>query len=535
MKLHPEKKQELEEQVEAFIRFGTLLDRRTRAYLVSALAQRLGLKLELETLKDLDDTYALKLEKSLSDFFRHPKLEETLQEHPLLRWRFLLDILFWFRQSFKHLDKKHPYDEDLQLLESWATRPYSNIKTQWPYLVNAAENSVNDDSFSGDFYRRQFKNSDLSEQKFEFLLKDLMADWDAHLQSRILQWQLQQIDKQKEEMAQRLEQKVEEIEKVAHLLGGVYDFLDPSWNLNKVMEDEEGFEIVELFHKYLNDEESLRKLVDLLGNLRDADLETAEEAYERTLVNEEEVRNPQFRSEIKGITLGKDLKEVLPQEMVLFSDPDLEWSFLQKYAEEQLLLRDYDDKLILRGTKQQREVELKTKKKKKGPFIVCVDTSGSMEGEAERLAKVICFAVLKMAAKSDRQAYVINFSTGIKTLNLNTISESLPELIQFLKMSFRGGTDISLALAEAIRQLETQQYRDADVLIISDFIMYSLSDDLFYQIEKQQMHFNTEFHSIVLSDEANSKIVEKLDHVWLYNPDEKGIVKEISKTMKSAF
>jgi uncharacterized protein with von Willebrand factor type A (vWA) domain len=52
------------------------------------------------------------------------------------------------------------------------------------------------------------------------------------------------------------------------------------------------------------------------------------------------------------------------------------------------------------------------------------------------------------------------------------------------------------------------------------------------KIEKQQMHFNTEFHCIVLSDEANPKIVEKLDHVWLYNPEEKGIVKELGNKIK---
>ena len=167
--------------------------------------------------------------------------------------------------------------------------------------------------------------------------------------------------------------------------------------------------------------------------------------------------------------------------------------------------------------------ELK-KRKEKGPFIVCVDTSGSMEGTPEHIAKVLCFGILKMAAKEQRKCFLINFSTGIQTLDLQHISNNVDELAHFLSMSFQGGTDISLALHESIEQLNTKNYKEADVLVISDFVMYKLDPRLVKMMQHEQSQNNTQFHSLVISDQAVEEVIEVFDHVWVYRPEEKGIM-----------
>lgn len=45
-------------------------------------------------------------------------------------------------------------------------------------------------------------------------------------------------------------------------------------------------------------------------------------------------------------------------------------------------------------------------------------------------------------------------------------------------MSFHGGTDASPALEEALRMLNTNDYKEADVLMISDFVMSSLPNTI---------------------------------------------------------
>jgi uncharacterized protein with von Willebrand factor type A (vWA) domain len=187
---------------------------------------------------------------------------------------------------------------------------------------------------------------------------------------------------------------------------------------------------------------------------------------------------------------------------------------------------------LVHSNKVYSETYQKVKKKEKGPFIVCVDTSGSMEGEPERIAKVLCFGILKMAAAEQRRAYLINFSSGIQTVDLYNLVDSINAVASFLKRSFHGGTDISLALSEALKQLETHHYRDADVLVISDFIMYSISDDLKQGMEKQQHNNGTQFHSLVITDQANEEVIGEFDNVWSYDPYQKGVVKELYRNIE---
>ena len=46
-----------------------------------------------------------------------------------------------------------------------------------------------------------------------------------------------------------------------------------------------------------------------------------------------------------------------------------------------------------------------------GPFIVCIDASGSMRGFPEQCAKAIAFALMQIALAEERDCYVIIFST----------------------------------------------------------------------------------------------------------------------------
>jgi uncharacterized protein with von Willebrand factor type A (vWA) domain len=150
-----------------------------------------------------------------------------------------------------------------------------------------------------------------------------------------------------------------------------------------------------------------------------------------------------------------------------------------------------------------------------------------MYGRPEQIAKVLCLGILKMATRENRRAYLINFSIGIKTLDLQDIANSIDALAKFLRMSFHGGTDISLPLYEAIRQLKTNDYRDADVLVISDFIMYRVDQKVLDEVRYFQQNNGTQFHSLTLSNDPNAEILSYFDTNWIYDPAKKGVMREL--------
>jgi uncharacterized protein with von Willebrand factor type A (vWA) domain len=68
------------------------------------------------------------------------------------------------------------------------------------------------------------------------------------------------------------------------------------------------------------------------------------------------------------------------------------------------------------------------------------------------------------------------FSTAIETPNLTDIKNNLDKLIAFLSMSFHGGTDATPAMKGALRMLEAEDYKKADVIVVSDFVMSGFNE-----------------------------------------------------------
>jgi uncharacterized protein with von Willebrand factor type A (vWA) domain len=516
------------EEGERFVDFAPILDRTGRSYLVMWLQQ----KLLSDTIFHfpIKSSYLVHFAEVLENIFAHPELQKILDKQPLFGHRLFTETLHWLRQSFKNIEKTHPFETEENHLDGWAVRPLSNLKTQWAYLCRDAENYTEGRS-SFVFHRGKFK--ELSEEghdeKWNRVINDVLAIWDADLQGRILRYQLDKWSEETQEFAENLNQKVEEMAAVEKIVGPFVDFLDPDWSLDKSALEDTGFDVLETYHQWLKDEKSLEELANMLGKLRKAQIETQEEVYEEKLIYQEEVRDPTLRNELDGVHTGKDLARILPSESVLFSDEETEWHFYKKYSEDKLMQYHFRDRQFIQSTDVLHRSREKNKRKQKGPFIVCVDTSGSMEGEPERLAKILCFGILKMAAKENRPAYLINFSTGIQSIDLRNIASNLGELVRFLRMSFHGGTDVTLALSKTLETLESNTYRDADVLVISDFVMYEIGENVKRKMRRQQQHFDTKFYCLVIGEQANPEQLKVFDQSWLYNPEEKGVYREIEE------
>ena len=123
-----------------------------------------------------------------------------------------------------------------------------------------------------------------------------------------------------------------------------------------------------------------------------------------------------------------------------------------------------------------------------------------------------------MANEEERKCYLISFSTEIETLDMSGFSkgDSIAKLIEFLRKSFYGGTDATPALNHSVEMLRKEGYRNADVLMISDFVMGDLSEELRNAIE-QEKEKNTCFYSLVIGTTGNSKTIECFNHNWVYD------------------
>ena len=525
--------QKLKEEYDRFVEFGTLLDRRSRRYLVQYFKHKLdGENYESP---DLNDQYFRYFERALQEVFVIEDLMPLVRDNRNLSAQIVLDTLYWMRKTFANVKTDgHPYEEEESLLKGWAVTPRSMFEKRYPFLIRYLSTYYPPELLDTAFYQKRFAEyvalaqpSEEEQSRFELIFTDLLSQWDALLQGKVLEYQLQQFEKAREEFSNLLEAKVKEYRKLNELLTPFTEYM--GWDMSRDLWQDTSFSVIDKYQELLADEDSIRELADMLGDLREAEIEMEEETLEKTIVRQEWQVDELAKSEIVGVHESRDLSNLLSSEVGLLSDETMESLFLKKYVDRQLLTFRYEDRQLVPSRDQITEVHQRVRQKEKGPFIICVDTSESMTGRPEQIAKVLCLAILKMASRENRRAYLINFSVGIKTIDLYDIANSIDQIAEFLKMSFYGGTDASLALYEALRQLKSHDYEDADILMISDFIMYKFNEDLITEIRYYQQNKGTEFHSLALSSEANSHLLSLFDTNWIYNPKERGIIRELTR------
>jgi len=518
----------LEAEFQRFIQFGQLLDTKTREYLVQYLRTKLDQEAELPPL--LKRSYYTYFCEALDGIFEADFWQTLLKDHTQLATQVTQDTLQWMRKAYRDMKTDSPYEEELDRLGSYNVMPQRRWATAWYAVTNYLKSVYDREALDVGFYEQKFKGL-LGKRNFEELepadrkelrriSQDLLAQWDARLQANVLAYQLKRLKKEQDAYKDLLEAKMEEFQKLQRIIQPFADYSGMYWDLSQDLWKKTSFDVLQRYRELLEAEDSLRELVDKLGKMREAELALEEETYERVIVQQQWYEDTRLRTEIVGIHESDDLNTVLSGEV--------ETAFLQKYADKSLLTFEFEDKELVTSSHEFTEVDQRVKRREKGPFILCVDTSDSMSGAPEQIAKVLCFAILKMAAEDNRRAYLINFSVGIQVLDLFNIAQSLDSIAEFLTMSFQAGTDISLAMYEAFRQLEGKAYKDADVLVISDYVMYELDVDIISRMQYFQQNKGTLFHSLILNTVPNKDVVKHFDNVWIYEPEKKGIMRTLA-------
>ena len=292
-------------------------------------------------------------------------------------------------------------------------------------------------------------------------------------------------------------------------------------------------QILKHFNKIKNNE-PLMKLCEMLGRLREARDEVfMEKIKEQTAYSyTQSVPTKRTKEEICGVELGADLANLVPQEFSLLNDDDLEILFDLKLLEKRLFCFEKQglvEKQIkdVKEIEKQKPKEQKLKDKNKGAIILCVDTSGSMSGEPELVAKALTLFVASRARRKNRACYLINFSSDIKCEDLSEQGWG-ERLNGFLRLSFGGGTDVGKALEKGVEMMSKDEFEKSDLLVISDGDFGELSQRIVGKMDKQREQENRFF---LLDITEKSKALGYFDKHFLYDGKNVKVLGEVVENL----
>lgn len=139
-----------------------------------------------------------------------------------------------------------------------------------------------------------------------------------------------------------------------------------------------------------------------------------------------------------------------------------------------------------------------------------------MSGYPENCAKALAYGLMQIALVEERDCFVIMFSTQKITYEL-TKQDGLHEVVNFLSYSFHGGTDLGPVLDQSIDLMADGKYKNADLVVLSDFIAPSQPEAMQARVQKLKQQKNR-FHAVNLSKYGNPQLLELFDHCWSYHP-----------------
>jgi uncharacterized protein with von Willebrand factor type A (vWA) domain len=238
----------------------------------------------------------------------------------------------------------------------------------------------------------------------------------------------------------------------------------------------------------------LQQVIQTLGRLRDAPdepiIETIVETVKHRFQVQVEMPTPLVPMETKGVTRSDNISRMLPQEAALMGHPVLKKLWHAKRAEHALVSYrvegvELQSETCEEATQIERQQAGRSRNKIQGPMVICLDTSGSMQGAPENIAKALVLECLSTAAKAKRGCYVYLFGSRdeIQELELSADEKGMDCLINFLCMSFGGGTDVEGPLQKALAKCKEQQWQNADILLVSDG-EFSYQGDLIKKIQR---------------------------------------------------
>lgn len=372
--------------------------------------------------------------------------------------RIFIDTLMSFVALY--LQKMNYYSQrwgaelrDIESTEEWSQE---KRKQDWASLLQELEKSYAEQGLSISFYKREFEQSpNLID---DALWNNLMEEWRHHFNLRF-KLQKKKFIEERGEMQTRLlttnlisaTSYIEERHIPLNDFCQTWALMGGRWN---ALEFERLHRITKLQAKY----PVLPTIANRMGRIADKD---GAQRIGTTSGRNEKMEHTS-KSDIAGISLGRELSSLLPSEMAQFLDNETEDVFLQKYVTSHLQTFSHQSKVVNAARSLQTQSA-----RHKGPIVVCVDTSGSMMGEPFQVSLSLMMRLAEMSEQENRPCFLIAFSTQAHPID---VLKDRPKLLQFFTRKASGNTDACRMLNSLFQLLNSNtDYVCADILWITDF------------------------------------------------------------------
>ncbi len=163
-------------------------------------------------------------------------------------------------------------------------------------------------------------------------------------------------------------------------------------------------------------------------------------------------------AEAYDVERGSELGRLIPAELLAMHHPGLKADFYRR---------------LLEGTVLQYRLR-EDEQKGRGPMIVCIDCSSSMQGDKELWAKAVGLTLMDIARRQRRLFRAVLFASGaesMKVIDLNRERRYQPELAKVIEMAEYfpgGGTDFQAPIDAAVELLADKRLKRGDIVVITD-------------------------------------------------------------------
>jgi len=178
--------------------------------------------------------------------------------------------------------------------------------------------------------------------------------------------------------------------------------------------------------------------------------------------------------------------KAFPIEMALAATEQGRALFALKHHQKTLMCKDH---------------EARVKELDKGPVIMYIDVSGSMEGESELWSKALACVVAEQCKAEKRDVAIHLFDSRItKSVHLKATDQGNKKLIDFV-LGWRtgGGTSFYSVVYHALDR--SSSIKNADILMITDG-QSNLSDDIAKRLDSLKTSQGVQWNSFCIGERA---------------------------------
>jgi uncharacterized protein with von Willebrand factor type A (vWA) domain len=235
-----------------------------------------------------------------------------------------------------------------------------------------------------------------------------------------------------------------------------------------------------------------------------------------------ETRLPEAPGEITGVRFSSRIERMLASEAVKLRHPLLKKLWRARHAEARLLGWETEAVLVdwrvdPHAPPPQRSAPPEPETLERGPIVLCLDTSGSMRGGPENVAKAVVIAALRAAHEARRGCKLVAFGGPDELLerDLGTDAGGLDALLDLMGHAFDGGTDIQTPIEHAIERVHEARWRSADLLVVTDGEFGCVRATL-DRLDEARARFGLRVQGVLVGDRETMGMLEVCDAIhWV--------------------